>query len=72
MEKKSKFSEVLGQNVTGNKVLSFRLLGRFFLKLYGGAAKTVSENKITGFKKKEEKNHKKLSLKLVGLFTAKS
>ena len=30
--KVSEFSEVLGQNVTGNKVLSFRLLELFFLK----------------------------------------
>ena len=30
--KNSQFSEILGQNVTGNTVLSFRFLGRFFLK----------------------------------------
>ena len=34
--KKSQFYEVLGQNVTGNKVLSFRFLGHFFLKEYWG------------------------------------
>ena len=30
--KKSQFSEVLEQNVTGNEVMSFRFLGLFFLK----------------------------------------
>jgi len=33
--KKSQFSEVQGQNATGNKVLSFRFLGLFFLQSYG-------------------------------------
>ena len=30
--KKYQFSEVLGQNVTGNEALSFRFLGLYFLK----------------------------------------
>ena len=30
--KKSEFSQVLGKNVTGNKVLCFEFLGLFFLK----------------------------------------
>ena len=32
LEKKSQFCEVLGQNVIGNRVLSFRFLGLFSLK----------------------------------------
>ena len=32
LEKKSEFSQVLGKNVTGNKVLCFGFLGLFFLK----------------------------------------
>ena len=32
--KKSQFSEVLGQNVTGNNVLSFRFLGLFFHRTF--------------------------------------
>jgi len=34
--KKSAFSQVLGKNVTGNKVMCFGFLGLFFLKKYGG------------------------------------
>ena len=45
--KKSQFSKVLGQNATGNKVLSFRFPGFIFLKQYAWAANKVSGNKIT-------------------------
>ena len=44
--KKSQFSEVLGQNVTGNIVLSFRLLG-FFPKIIWGLPIKVSGTKIS-------------------------
>ena len=47
--KNSQFSEILGQNVTGNKVLSFRFLG-LFSQNNMGAANKVSGNKITGIK----------------------
>ena len=45
--KKSQFSKDLGQNATGNKVLSFRFPGFIFLKQYAWAANKVSGNKIT-------------------------
>ena len=47
--KNSQLSEVLGQNVTGNKVLSFRFLGIFSYDNLG-AANEVSGNKTTGIK----------------------
>ena len=53
--RKSQFTEVLGRNVTKNKVLSFRFLGLFSLNNTGAAIK-VSGNKITGIKVLKKKS----------------
>ena len=39
----------LGQNVTGNKVLSFKIPGTFFPKIMGAINKATG-NRITGIK----------------------
>ena len=57
MEKKFEFSQVLGKNVTGNKVLDS---WDFFSENSMGAANKVSGNKISG--KKENKSEKKKNL----------
>ena len=67
--KKSQFSKVLRKNVTGNKVLSFKIPETFFPKIMGATNKTTG-NKITGIKvlKKiypKKKKTRKKSLVLV-------
>ena len=52
--KKSEFSQVLGKNITGNKVLCFGFLGLFL-----GAANKVSGNKISGKKVLKKINPRK-------------
>ena len=58
-EKKSEFSQVLGKNVTGNKVLCFGFLGFFSLNSMGAAHK-VSGNKISGEKVLKKINPRKI------------
>ena len=52
--KKFEFSEVLGKNVIGIKVLCFRFLRRFFPKIVWGAV-----NKFSGIKVRKKINPRK-------------
>ena len=54
--KKSQFSEVLGQNVTGNKVLSFNFLGLVPKILWGLPIKSREIKSITGIKALQKKS----------------
>ena len=63
LEKKSKFYQVLGKNVTGNKVLCFGFLG-LFPKIVWGAANKVSGKDPRKESPEENKSEEKKNLEL--------
>ena len=54
LEKKSEFYQVLGKNVTGNKVLCFGFLGLFFPKIVWGLP--IKSQEIRSQEKSPEEN----------------